>query len=85
MNRILKFSSTNMIRVGALICILCFVLLCGCNESDPSCEITVSGPGSLCQIQYSDSDGVQHNILIQSDSGIITIDDCDEVMNVDCS
>jgi hypothetical protein len=85
MKSIINVSSTNLVRVGALICILCFVLLCGCNGEDPSCEITVSGPGSLCQIQYTDGDGDMHNIVIQSDSDIITIDNCDEVESVDCS
>ncbi|HUK89483.1 MAG TPA: hypothetical protein VLZ81_03715 [Blastocatellia bacterium] len=85
MKSIINFSSTNLVRVGALVCILCFVLLCGCNGQDSSCEITVSGSGSLCQIQYTDNDGVMHNVIIQSDSEIINIDDCDEVLNVDCS
>lgn len=78
-------SSANLVRIGALLCAVCFLFLLGCNSSQSSCEITVSGPGSLCNITYSDNDGVTHNVLIQSDSEIITIDDCDEVMAVDCS
>jgi hypothetical protein len=85
MKNIINFSSKNLVRVGALICIVSFMFLSGCNDKDPSCEITVSGSGSVCQIQYSDADGVMHNIIVQSDSDIVTIDDCDEVMSVDCS
>ncbi|HEY6334142.1 MAG TPA: hypothetical protein VI756_32810 [Blastocatellia bacterium] len=86
MKSIINFSLANMVRVGAVVCLLCFVLLCGCSFDDnPSCEISVSGAGSLCQIQYTDPDGVQHNVIINSDSDIITINDCDDVLNVDCS
>jgi hypothetical protein len=77
-------SRANLLRAGGLLCALCFVFLCGCPQNTV-CEITVSGPGSLCNIRYTDNEGVTHNLVVQSDSEIITIDDCDEVLEVNCS
>ena len=85
MKSLFNLSTANLVKVGALLCAVCFMFLFGCNENTPSCEITVSGPGSICNIRYTDSDGVSHNVVVQSDSEIITIDDCDEVTSVDCS
>jgi hypothetical protein len=78
-------SNANLLRTGGLLCALCFVFLCGCPTGTPTCEITVSGPGSVCNIRYTDSDGATHNVVISSDSDIVTIDDCDEVLEVNCS
>ena len=85
MKRLLRFSTTtNLVRLGAVLCALCFLFLFGCSPSS-DCDITVSGEGSLCQIQYTDNDGNQHNLLVQSNSSVITVEDCDEVLSVDCS
>jgi hypothetical protein len=83
MNTILKVSRTTLVRAGALLSTICLLFTLGCVSS--SCEITVSGPGSLCNIRYTDNDSITHNIVVQSDSDIITIDDCDEVLEVNCS
>lgn len=85
MKWILNLSTRTLVRACAVLCLLCFMFLLGCNQSTSSCEITVSGAGSLCQIEYTDNDGVQHNVIIQSDSDVITLDDCDEVSSVNCS
>jgi hypothetical protein len=85
MSKLLNVSAANLVRTGALLCFVCFVLLMGCNETTSTCEITVSGPGSLCNINYTDNNGNTHVVIIQSDSDVITIDDCDEVISVDCS
>jgi hypothetical protein len=85
MKKLLNVSTANLVRAGALLCGICFVTLFGCNDTIPVCEITVSGPGSLCNIVYNDSQGVTHAVIIQSDSEIITIEDCDEVLEVNCS
>jgi hypothetical protein len=77
-------SNATLLRAGGLLCALCFVFLCGC-PAQTSCEIVVSGPGSLCNIRYTDNESVTHNLVVQSDSEIITIDDCDEVLEVNCS
>ena len=84
MRRLLTISTANLIRAGALLCALCFMFMLGCAQHT-SCEIVVSGPGSLCNIRYTDNEGVFHVVLIQSDSNTIVIDDCDEVESVNCS
>jgi hypothetical protein len=77
-------SNVTLLRAGGLLCLMCFVFLCGCPQTT-ACEITVSGPGSLCNIRYTGNDGINHNVVISSDSEIVTIDDCDEVLEVNCS
>jgi len=84
MKEIFNLSTPNLVRAGALLCVVCFMFLLGCG-STTVCEITVSGPGSLCNIRYTDGNGITHNLVVQSDSEIITIDDCDEVLDVNCS
>jgi len=86
MKTLLNISTANLLRAGGLFCALCFVFLCGCNDSASSrCEITVSAAGSICNIRYYDSNSISHTVVIQSDSEVITIQDCVEVLSVNCS
>ena len=85
MKKLSNISTATLVRAGAVLCCMCFVVLLGCSPDKPTCEITVSGPGSLCNIGYTDSSSVDHTVVIQSDSEIIKIDDCEEVTSVNCS
>jgi hypothetical protein len=85
MKKLLNVSTASLVRAGAILCAICFITALGCRDTIPICEITVSGPGSICNIVYNDSNGVDHRVIIQADSDTITIEDCDEVLEVNCS